>query len=240
MPSRRLFLTVAAISELAQPALAREAAAPGRPPVPGIDPALDARVKAFLDAKRGDWHRGINLWNVSEAGARFMHELVVARGHRRILDIGTSTGHSALWLGWAAAKTGGRVVTIEIDPERHAEAVRNVRVAGLADYIDARLGDAHQLVHDVPGPWDFVFQDADKSWSLNYWRALRDKLAPGSVMRWTTSCDQARRAFAALSRRRRAMRASSTVCTTWAAEPICSWSAARPERWQGLLKKNKM
>lgn len=167
---RRLFLSAAAAT-LALPAWARDAA-------PTAGPALDARVQAFLDSKRGEWRRGVNLWNVSEGGARVMHDLVVQRGHRRILDIGTSTGHSALWLAWAASKTGGRVTTIEIDPGRHAEALRNFREAGLDGFIDARLGDAHELVKQLPGPWDFVFQDADKDWSLNYWNALKDKLSP--------------------------------------------------------------
>ena len=167
---RRLFLSVAAA--LALPAWAREAA----PPPAG--PELDARVKAYLERKRGDWGRGVNLWNVDEAGARLMHDLVVQRGHRRILDIGTSTGHSALWLAWAASKTGGRVTTIEIDAGRHAEAVRNFRESGLDAFIDARLGDAREAVQQLPGPWDFVFQDADKEWSLNYWNALKDKLSP--------------------------------------------------------------
>ena len=170
MSDRRTFL-MATAGALAWPAFARQ-------PAPRIGPALDQRVQAFMAAKRAEWNRGTNLWNVSEAGARLMHDLVVARGHRRILDIGTSTGHSALWLAWAAAKTGGRVLTIEIDPERHAEAQRNFQASGLSTYIDAWLGDAHRLVEELPGPWDFVFQDADKGWSLNYWNALKDKLAP--------------------------------------------------------------
>ena len=169
---RRRLLTLA--TALALPAWARQPA----PADTAEFAELDARVQAFLHRKRGEWRRGINLWNVPEAGARLMHELVLQRGHRRILDIGTSTGHSALWLAWAAAKTGGRVTTIEIDPDRHAEALRNFREAGLERFIDARLGDAHALVHSLPGPWDFVFQDADKDWSLNYWSALKDKLSP--------------------------------------------------------------
>ncbi len=171
MVHARRHFCLALAATLAPPAWAREAA-----PAPG--PELDQHVQAFLDSKRGDWHRGINLWNVPEAGARLMRDLVVERGHRRILDIGTSTGHSALWLAWAASKTGGRVTTIEIDPGRHAEALRNFRAARLDGWIDARLGDAHALVEQLPGPWDFVFQDADKGWSLNYWNALKDKLSP--------------------------------------------------------------
>ena len=161
----------ALLAALALPAFAAD-------PVPPADAALDARVEDFLAHKRADWGQGINRWNVPESGARHMHDLVRERDHTRILDIGTSTGHSALWLAWAAAKNGGTVLTIEVDPARHAEAVRNFEASGLAPYIDARLADAHALVEELPGPWDFVFQDADKGWSLNYWNAVKDKITP--------------------------------------------------------------
>lgn len=140
---------------------------------------LDARVQALLDAKRPHWSRGINYWNVRYEDGRALHELVVQRGYRRLLEVGTSTGHSAIWLGWAAAKTGGRLTTIEIDRERHAEALRNFQLAGVAPFIDARLADAHDLVRSLPGPWDLVFQDADKDWYLNYWNDLKAKVAIG-------------------------------------------------------------
>jgi predicted O-methyltransferase YrrM len=45
--------------------------------------------------------------------------------------------------------------------------------------VDARLGDAHELVKTLPGPWDFVFQDADKDWYLQYFLDLDPKMAPG-------------------------------------------------------------
>ena len=59
-------------------------------------------------------------------------------------------------------------MTIEIDKERHDEAVASFRDAGLATYIDARLGDAHEIVPALKGPFDFVFCDADKDWYKNY------------------------------------------------------------------------
>lgn len=70
---------------------------------------------------------------------------------RRALEIGTSTGHSGVWIAWALSKTGGQLTTIEIDSERHRAALANFKEAGLASYIDARLGDAHQLVPALGG-----------------------------------------------------------------------------------------
>jgi predicted O-methyltransferase YrrM len=136
---------------------------------------LDARVKAFLDGARGTWQD----LNVPYEDGETLHRLVVAGGAKSILEIGTSTGHSTVWLAWAAAKTGGKVTTIEIDEHRHRTALENLRKAGLSDYVEAHLADAHQLVKSLPGPWDFVFSDADKDWYLQYFLDLDPKIRVG-------------------------------------------------------------
>lgn len=146
-----------------------------RAPATGTPAELDRKVQAFLDAERDKW----DSLNVPYQDGKILHDLVVQGGHKAILEIGTSTGHSTVWLAWAAAKTGGRVVTIEIDRGRHERALANFRRAGVAAYVDARLADAHDLVKSLPGPWDFVFQDADKTWYLQYFRDLEAKMAPG-------------------------------------------------------------
>jgi len=138
-------------------------------------PELDRKVQAFLDAERDKW----DYLNVPYQDGKILHDLVVKGGFKAILEVGTSTGHSTVWLAWAAAKTGGRVTTIEIDRGRHERALANLKRAGVAAYVDARLADAHELVQVLPGPWDFVFQDADKEWYLQYFRDLEAKLAPG-------------------------------------------------------------
>jgi len=97
----------------------------------------------------------------------------------RALEIGTSTGRSAIWIAWALSKTGGRLMTVEIDESRHKEALANFKKAGLSEYIDARLADAHQLVPKLKGPFDFVFSDADKDWYRNYFDAVAPKLVVG-------------------------------------------------------------
>lgn len=106
-----------------------------------------------------------------------MHHFVVQNRFKQLLEVGTSTGHAAIWLAWAAAKTGGRLTTIEIDRSRHEEALRNFRLAGVEGFVDARLADAHDLVKQLPGPWDFVFQDADKEGYLDYWNNIKGKLS---------------------------------------------------------------
>jgi predicted O-methyltransferase YrrM len=136
---------------------------------------LDEKVARFLDRHRGQWHD----YNVPEVDGRTLHDLIVKNGFTRALEIGTSTGHSTIWIARALAKTGGKVVTIEIDQGRHETAVSNFREAGLSDYIDARLGDAHDLVPQLEGPFDFVFSDADKDWYTQYLKDMLPKLAPG-------------------------------------------------------------
>ncbi len=161
-------------------AVALSVAAAGDAPARGTarakpDPELDRRVQAFLDRRRDAWY----ALNVPYQDGKVLHDLVLRSGARRILEVGTSTGHSTIWLAWAAARNGGEVVTLEIDPERHAEALRNLEAAGVAPFVDARLGDAHELVRELAGPWDFVFQDADKDWYMRYWVELAPKMAPG-------------------------------------------------------------
>lgn len=136
---------------------------------------FDRKVQSFLDAERGRW----DYLNVPYQDGKILHDLVVKGAHQAILEIGTSTGHSTVWLAWAAAKTGGRVVTVEIDRGRHERALANLKRAGVDAYVDARLADAHELAKTLPGPWDFVFQDADKEWYLQYFRDLEAKMAPG-------------------------------------------------------------
>jgi predicted O-methyltransferase YrrM len=136
---------------------------------------LDMQVRAFLDQHRGDWRD----LNVPESDGRLLHDLILKNRFTRALEIGTSTGHSGIWIAWALSKTGGRLITIEIDARRHREALMNFREAGLAPYVEARLGDAHQMVPALEGPFDFVFSDADKEWYTNYFTAMWPKMAPG-------------------------------------------------------------
>jgi predicted O-methyltransferase YrrM len=136
---------------------------------------LDRKVKAFLDSRSGQWQD----LNVSANDGKILYDLVLKNGYKRALEIGTSTGHSAVWMAWALSKTGGKLITIEIDEALYKQALANFRDAGLADYIDARLADAHDLVPVLNGPFDFVFCDADKGWYKNYLVTILPKLEVG-------------------------------------------------------------
>ena len=137
--------------------------------------SLDERVRDFLDSHRYSWRE----MNVSESDGKILYDLIIKNKYKKALEIGTSTGHSAIWIAWALSKTGGKLITIEINERRYRQALANFEEAGLSDYIDARLADAHELVPQLEGPFDFVFCDADKGWYKNYLIAVLPKLEVG-------------------------------------------------------------
>ena len=139
----------------------------------GLD--RDALVRRFLEEHRDQWRDE----NVTAADGAFLRDLVIRHKYTRALEIGTSTGHSGIWIAWAMSRTGGKLVTIEIDGARYEKALANFRAAGLEGFVDARLGDAHELVPLLEGPFDFVFVDADKDWYQNYFKMLLPKLVAG-------------------------------------------------------------
>jgi caffeoyl-CoA O-methyltransferase len=141
------------------------------------NPALDAKVKKFLESREGKW-RDLNIPTVD---GQILYDLIVENNLKSALEIGTSTGHSGIWIAWALSKTGGKLITVEINESRHKQALENFKEAGLSEYIDARLADAHKLVPALKGPFDFVFSDADKDWYKNYFIAVDPKLVPGGL-----------------------------------------------------------
>ena len=140
----------------------------------GLD--LDPRVQQFLETQ--SWGGRSNA-NVPAVDGQTLRNIVLEKGYTRALEIGTSTGHSTVWIASALSKTGGKLITIEIDEGRHRQAVENIKAAGLSDLVDARLGNAHEIVPTLEGPFDFVFSDADKGWYKNYLNALLPKLDVG-------------------------------------------------------------
>ena len=140
--------------------------------------ALDEKVRSFLNARGRRWRD----MNVPEADGQSLYDLVVDHGYTQALEIGTSTGHSAIWIAWALSKTGGKLLTVEIDERRYNQALSYFEEAGLSDYIDARLADAHELVPQLEGPFDFVFIDADKDWYTRYFRAVLPKVSVGGCI----------------------------------------------------------
>jgi caffeoyl-CoA O-methyltransferase len=139
------------------------------------NPALDEKVKKFLSDRSGRWYD----MNIPAVDGQLLYDIITRNHYKSALEIGTSTGHSGIWIAWALSKTGGKLITIDIDETRYKKALENFREAGLSEYIDARLADAHVLVKELKGPFDFVFSDADKEWYKNYFIDVDPKLKVG-------------------------------------------------------------
>lgn len=138
--------------------------------------ALDEKVQKFLNEKRNTWRD----LNVPYEDGQVLHDLIVKNKYTSAVEIGTSTGHSTVWIAWALSKTGGKLITFEIDAQRQKQAIENVKAAGLSEYVEFRLGDAHVLVKELTGTYDFVFSDADKDWYVQYFKDMDPKLKKGA------------------------------------------------------------
>ncbi|HEX8912026.1 MAG TPA: O-methyltransferase [Humisphaera sp.] len=144
----------------------------------GPDPALDAAVADSAAA-------GLPDIQVTPTQGKLLHLLARTRGARRILEVGTLGGYSAIWLA-RALPPGGRLVTLEIDSARAELARRNVVRAGLSAAVDVRVGSAldtlPKLAAESAGPFDLVFIDADKSSTPDYFAWAMKLTAPGSLI----------------------------------------------------------
>ncbi|WP_373495371.1 O-methyltransferase [Aquiflexum sp.] len=136
---------------------------------------LDEKAEKFLNDNKQQWRD----LNVPFGDGKILHDLIVENNYQSALEIGTSTGHSTIWIAWALSKTGGKLITVELDKNRQKQATENINKVGLSDYVEFRLGDAHQIVKDLKGPFDFVFSDADKDWYVQYFKDIHPKLKQG-------------------------------------------------------------
>jgi predicted O-methyltransferase YrrM len=118
---------------------------------------------------------------VSDEDGRFLRVLIATRGAKSILEIGGASGYSGIWLGLGARESGGRVVSIEYDPQRAKEASANIRMAGLTDVVQVIHGDAFKEIPKLPGSFDFVFLDAWKPDYEKFFDMVFPRLTPGGL-----------------------------------------------------------
>lgn len=142
----------------------------------GRDEALDAALRASDEA-------GLPAIHVSPCHGKMLHLLARVVQARRILEIGTLGGYSAIWLG-RALPPDGRLITLEADP-RHAKVARaNLARAGLDRLVEVRLGRALEtlplLAAEGAGPIDLTFIDADKEHIADYFEWAVRLSRPGS------------------------------------------------------------
>ena len=142
--------------------------------------ALYQNFTAF-DAQQTD--RIQRYRNVEPESALFLAMQIHIQQSKEILEIGTSTGYSTLWLAHAVQQTQGRVTTLEIDAARTAQAQHHAQELGLDDVIDFWVGDAEKYLTKTTQQYDFIFLDAERDAYVGYWAFLQKMLNPcGGVL----------------------------------------------------------
>jgi caffeoyl-CoA O-methyltransferase len=137
---------------------------------------------AILGALEDLQRSGGTFLSVPESDGRTLRLLVEAIDARNVVEVGTSTGYSGLWLCLGMQRSGGHLTTFEIDPERAATAAEWFRKAGVADRVTVVVGDAHQNVTRLRDPIDLVFLDADKEGYVDYLRTVLPLVRPGGLI----------------------------------------------------------
>jgi len=122
------------------------------------------------------------MLNITRDTGRLLWILVNATRATRVLEVGTSNGFSTIWLADAARTTGGRVTTLELNPDKIALARANLADAGLAGLVDIREGKAADTLATLSGPFDLVFLDADRPSYLTYLELVVPKLRAGGLL----------------------------------------------------------
>lgn len=138
----------------------------------------EKRALAVLD----DIDQRQRYLNIARDDGRLLRVLAQSIGAKRAIEVGTSTGYSAIWLALGLRANGGSLVTYEIDKARAGQAQGNFRKAGLDGVIEVVVGDAHAEVPKAQGPLDLVFIDADKEGYLDYLNAVLPKLRGGGLV----------------------------------------------------------
>jgi predicted O-methyltransferase YrrM len=140
----------------------------------GEDEALSATIRESAAA-------GLPAIAVSAAQGKLLHLLAMSISAKRILEIGTLGGYSAIWMARALA-ADGKLVSLEIDPRNAEVASRNIARAELSDRVEIIVGPAITRLPDLQGPFDFAFIDADKESNADYFDHAVRLSRPGGVI----------------------------------------------------------
>lgn len=140
----------------------------------------EKRILDVLDDLDRNHRRG--MMNVPEEDGRLLRLLVETMGAGNVVEIGTSNGYSAIWICLGLRKTGGKLITYEIDEHRASLARENFRRAGVEKQVTLIEGDAHREVTRLTEPIDLLFLDADKSGYVDYLGKLLPRVRPGGLI----------------------------------------------------------
>ena len=146
--------------------------------MPGANSDAERRVLEEIEKARAT----TDYLNVPAADGRLLRLLTETSGAKNVVEIGTSTGISGLWLCLALQKTGGKLTTFEYDSGRAATARQHFKAAGVEALVTVVEGDAHQTVSRLSAPIDLAFIDADKEGYVDYLNKLLPLVRPGGLI----------------------------------------------------------
>jgi predicted O-methyltransferase YrrM len=161
--------------------------------------SIDAAVSAVLADYEARAEREEALWDtlgpeeaerridemllpVGRATGTLLNLLAREAGARRILEVGSSFGYSTVWLAEAARAVHGKVISLELKREKTEYATAQLARAGLADFVEFRVGDALESLAALAGPFDLVLIDLWKNLYVPVFELLHPKLAPGALV----------------------------------------------------------
>lgn len=140
----------------------------------------EMRIVTVMDDMQDNQSRGMG--NVYPEDGRLLRMFTEALEAKRVVEVGTANGYSAMWFCLALRATGGKLTTHEIDPQRIALARENFRRAGVEDIVTLVEGDAHQAIAKLSGPLDVVLLDAEKEGFTDYLKKLLPLVRSGGLI----------------------------------------------------------
>ena len=144
------------------------------------DSSSEKKILEVLDDL--DKNQRAGMMNVPVDDGRLLRLLTETLGAKNVVEIGTSNGYSGIWFCLALRKTGGKLITHEIDHDRAQLARANFKRAGVADLVTLVEGDAHDEISKLTEPIDVLFLDAEKQGYLDYLEQLLPLVRPGGLI----------------------------------------------------------
>jgi len=144
--------------------------------------AAEFKLRDHMSEDEWMSHRDDFLISIGRHTGQLLNILIKGAKARNILEIGTSYGHSTVWLAEAARATGGKVVTIDEKANKQEYARRMIGRASLGTQVDFRLGDAREVIAALPGPFDFVLLDLWKDLYIPCFDLFYPKLSSGALV----------------------------------------------------------
>jgi predicted O-methyltransferase YrrM len=143
-----------------------------------------AQEKGTTDASREQFIKDFKRsgLNTTPGDAMLLRILIESKKSQRGVEVGSATGFGAVNMGVGFERTGGKLITIDIDPKMVQACQENVKKAGLEKTVTCVEGDALKVLPTLEGEFDFVFLDAVKEDTLKYLKLLEARLKPGTIV----------------------------------------------------------